>query len=155
MTPQLIAKNRQKIDLILKTVPKGEDSLWVQSHWARYACVFIYGHIEFSVREIVCCFANTRGSPELSRYVAAQLKWFSNAKTVKILDLIRSLDAGWADELLHFITDERRDAINSIVTNRNRIAHTPADNLTLTITQVKHWYVKADEVIDKIAEICG
>lgn len=153
MDTRFLDRHRKKINFLLKNVPKEETgSLEVQSHWARYTCIVIYGYIEDSIREILKSYSGERCPRELLNFISNQLAGFQSANVENILRLAASFDKSWESALIHNIDDERRAAVNSIVGNRHRIAH--GLDVSVTIHQLAEWYPKVNEVIDSLVTLC-
>lgn len=153
MDTRILDRHRKKIDYLLKNVPRDDSgSLEVQSHWARYTCIVIYGYIEDSVRETLKGYSEERCAREVMNFVSTQLAGFQSANTDNIVRLVASFDKSWDAALNAFIDDERRAAINSVVGNRHRIAH--GLDVSVTIHQLSEWYPKVNEVIDNLVLLC-
>ncbi len=93
------------------------------SSLARFACVLTSGYLEESVRTLVGGWCGDKALPHVHAYVGRQLDWFSNPKLGKLLELLSHFSATWRDEFEAVLTDEEKDAINSVVSNRHQIAH--------------------------------
>lgn len=150
---RFLDRHRKKVNYLLKNVPKDDSgSLEIQSHWARYTCIVMYGYIEDSIREILKSYADDRCPRELMNYISSQLGGFQSANVDNILRLLASFDKGWESAMNEFIDEERRAAINSVVGNRHRIAH--GLDVSVTVHQLSQWYPKISEVIDTLTVIC-
>ena len=95
----------------------------LRSSLARYACVLTSGYIEESVRIIVGAWCRNKSHPHIHTYVGRQLDWFLNPKLNKILEILSHFSPAWHCSFADILTDEEKDAINSVVNNRNLIAH--------------------------------
>jgi hypothetical protein len=113
----------------------------------------MYGYIEDCVRELLRGYAGERAQKTISNYVSAQLKFFHSASTDNIGDLFSRFDKHWLDSFSTFLTEERKAAVNSIVSNRHRIAH--GQDVDVTINQLNQWYPKVNEVIDHLRGLCA
>jgi len=146
-----IYQQRSRIDNLFKSLPSHED-LERQAHWARYLCVCISGYLEISIRELLGRYAEQCASKSVSTYVWSQLKFFQNPKMEPTIQLVMSFDSGWGKSLREFVEDERGDAVNSIVSNRNEIAH--GNDVGVTIARLRTWYEKSNEVLDFLMGLC-
>jgi len=125
----------------------------LQSHLAKYLCVLVSGYIETSLRAIYSEYAADKANPAVANYVSSRLRSFRNPNTERILQLARAFDSQWATELEERIEqDELADAINSIVTTRNSIAH--GENVGITYIRIREYYSKAVELVDLIQNQC-
>jgi hypothetical protein len=154
MDKRPLDRRRKRIEYLLNTAPSSmnDETLEARSHWAKYICVVVSGHIESSVREILAGYAIERSSPAIARYVAKQLHWFQNAQVEKITSLAGSFSPEWQSSLSDFIDEERKSAINSIIGNRHAIAH--GEDSSITISDLQTWYKKADDVIEHLVSLC-
>lgn len=146
-----IHQQRERIDNLFKSL-NSHDDLERQAHWARYLCVCISGYLEVSIRELLGRYSEQCASRSVSGYVWTQLKYFKNPKMEPTIQLVTSFDPGWGKSLRDFAEDERGDAVNSIVSNRNEIAH--GVDVGVTIARLHKWYEKSNEVLDFLIGLC-
>jgi RiboL-PSP-HEPN len=71
----------------------------------------------------------------------------------KILELARSFDPEWADELEAVTIGKLKDAIDSIVANRHNIAHGQYTGITLAA--IIDYYASAVKVLELIEGQCN
>ncbi len=122
----------------------------ILSHWARYLCVLSCGFIEVSIKTIIEDYAKKHSSPQLVNYTTAQLIYFYSPNTNKILDLIQKFDLTWKQSLINSLTDEIKDALDSIANNKNSIAHGQSTGITfLTIKNYFDQACKAISILEK------
>lgn len=153
MDLRLIDQKRKGIEFLLDNAPAATgDSFELRSHWARYLCVVVSGYIESAIRQLMTLYSTDKSSPAVARYVSVQIKWFQNAKFEEILALLRSFEPKWESDLLAVVDEEHKAAINSIIGNRHAIAH--GDSSSVTISSLKDWYKKANEVVDVLISLC-
>lgn len=69
----------------------------------------------------------------------------------KILDLLRAMDNEAAEELKEFADGKITASVNSIVSNRNRIAH--GRSTQITMSQIKGYYEDAQEFAKKMRKL--
>src|SRR5436305_8485523 len=113
----------QRLDEVFKQIKLLPAEPEIHSHWAKYLCVLVSGFIETSVSAIFIEYSKKKAVPHLVNYIQGQLLGLQNMKMPKIFALARSFNPIWADELEAILTEEHKDAVNSIVDNRNKIAH--------------------------------
>ena len=143
---------KQRLDATFNRVKGiGRDSE-LQSDFARYLCVLVSGYIEQAVVELVLEHARGKGAPTLQRFVEQKTKRFTNANAARVQDLLGSFDPAWRRELEKFLDGEAKDAIDSIVSLRNTIAH--GGSVGLTYLRINAYYQKAQHVIDQVAKLC-
>jgi len=125
----------------------GIDNDKLKSDLARYICVLASGYLEVSCRDIFGTFAERQASPAVLRFVSQQLKKYSNLNTEKFLQLAES----FVPECRQRIESDRnfeelKDAVDSIVSNRNNIAHGRDTGISLSV--VKRYYEKAKRFLE-------
>lgn len=146
-----VVQYESKLDHLFKTVEIIDD-FEMQAHWAKYLCVLCSGYVEKSVRLLYSDYVHKRSSPQISRFVGSKLGSFQNAKVEKIIDLARTFDDQWANQLESLSQGQIKDAVNSIVSNRHNIAH--GQDTQITVARVKQWYVESRKLIGFIEGHC-
>lgn len=81
------------------------------------------------------------------------MRGFQNPNMQRIGELLRSFDRDWGDQIEVSATDEMKQAVNSIVDNRNRIAH--GENVGISFAPLRRYYQNAVDVIELIEHICN
>lgn len=71
----------------------------------------------------------------------------------KILELVGSFNPEWEAELRAAVEGQLKDAVDSIVANRHRIAH--GESVGLTFVRIKEYYRNALEVLEVIDQQCN
>ena len=146
-----VNQHKDRLDDLFSKVAEISDSE-LQAHWSRYLCILLSGFIETSIRSILSEYAENRASPVVSNYVQRELRRFQNPSMQRILDLLGSFSQEWAVQLSAQTTDEKKDAINNIIGNRNRIAH--GENVGISFVPLRGYYRNAVSVLELIEEQC-
>lgn len=68
----------------------------------------------------------------------------------RLLQLVGRFDLNWRKELEEFIAGERKAALDSIVANRNQIAHGQSGDLTYA--RVQTYYANICEIVEFLRE---
>lgn len=140
----------QRIGEFSSRVAACHDDL-VCAHAAQYICVMTSGALEAACVSILSRFADSAGNKRASRNIKTNLQSFQNPKPEKIVRLLESFDAEWVQELERYWAGSRKDAVGSIVANKNRISH--GKPTTVTLGQVAPWVKGAFEFCNKLEEI--
>ncbi|MGH7204873.1 MAG: HEPN domain-containing protein [Nitrospiraceae bacterium] len=148
-----VVQGRHRLDNLFKQIAVFSQDLELQAHWARYLCVLVSGFMEFSVRAIYTDYVGQRATPDVVNYVERKLSEFQNPKMDKILDLVQSFNSEWGEELKRNTEGELKDAVDSIVANKNRIAH--GEDVGITYSRINHYYKNALRVVDLIEDQCN
>ena len=85
-----------------------------------------------------------------SNYVAIQLERFRNPKMEYISQLIGAFDQNWEPTFRQLVLGAPADSVDSIVNNRNRIAH--GENVGISYVTIKDYFRDALTVIELIDE---
>lgn len=145
MTTLGVHRQQQAIDSLLAAaseLPPGDPA---QAYITQFACVRISGFIERAVVEIYYNYANAR-QPVFGRFASRRLDRQSNPNAENLCQLAGDFVSEWEAGLREFLEiNGRRDAINSVVTNRHRIAHGETANFGLS--QLREWYEKVLEYV--------
>jgi len=115
------------------------------------ACVRCVGVTEETIREIIRAHCAARGCNESANYIGRQLQNFYNPKVDKISALLELFSDNWAQSFRAKVTDEMKDALGSLVAQKNRIAH--GDPTDISIARIRPWIMRARDVCEAVREI--
>jgi len=149
-----LTRQLQKLRALAKKA--GDSSLSdleLQAHWAKYLCVLVAGFLENSLVEIFSEFVSAASSPAVARFATSRLENIQNPKAQRFVEVSGAFDESWGPELEAFLADNgRKDAIDSIMSNRHLIAHGSSSGITLA--RVNQYLDKCVEVVDFIETQC-
>jgi hypothetical protein len=117
----------------------------LQAHWAKYLCVLCSGYLETSVRTILKNHVRATAAPHVADFVDGKLDEFQNPKMQKILELCGTFKGQWRESLGMQVEGRLKDAVDSIVANKNNIAH--GRDVGLTYVAVREYFQCAKKVI--------
>ncbi|MDD3945244.1 MAG: HEPN domain-containing protein [Bacteroidales bacterium] len=142
---------KKQHDRIIKLITRANNSFApddeMLSEIAKYGCVLCSGFLENSISLIFSEFvkSNIQNQPIIN-YTNKCLKQIQNPKKGIFIELIKTFNFDWSNELEEFINQEERGAsINYIITERHRIAH--GDNSEITVHRLMNHFSKAIEVV--------
>ncbi len=147
-----VTRARQRLDHLFDLIDTLRDEPEIQSHWARYLCVLVSGFLERSIRMIYGSYARSSAAPNVANFVEVELKHFQNPTMGKILELARAFSPDWGGELEGATEGKLKDAVDSIVANKNNIAH--GESVGITFTRIKDYYERAVQVLELIDVQC-
>lgn len=124
----------------------------VQADLARYLCIRVCGFIDLAVSHLFEAYVIRHAPPKLMRFVTSSLGRQQNLKANRLLEITANFDLQWEKDLAEFLTDERTDALNSLVENRNQIAH--GRSTGITHIRVRRYYTPVIEVIEFLESRC-
>lgn len=120
-------------------------------HWGRYLCVLTAGFLENALVELYSDYVKNAANSQVASFATKRLENISNPKSGKFVETARSFSKRWADDLEMFLNQDsqrRRNAINSIMSNRHQIAH--GKNGRISVVRVRDYLLGCVEVIEFI-----
>ena len=155
MSDKAILSYKRQLDDLFEKISTLDSDLEMQSHWARYLCIRVSGFLEFAVSTMYKNYAKDKAAPFVVNYVNKQLSGFQNPNMEKILNITRAFSADWAKEIELELDNnsEIKDSIDSIVKNRNKIAH--GENVGITYSRIKSYYENALKLVKLLEEQCN
>jgi hypothetical protein len=129
-------------------------ALEMHAHWAKYICVLSAGYIENIVRDVYGNYVKSHSySAAVIRYAKNQIDWVQNPNSEKLIAIARSFDDKWGRDLESYLAQEyRKDAVNSIISNRNLIAH--GRDSDITVARISQYLDKVKEVAEFMEMQC-
>lgn len=149
-----IVSHQTKIDNLfnkISTIPDPAD----QSEWSKYLCILVSGYIEESLRILLEEYAQKNASPNIQNFVSKEIRNITNCKTNKILDILCKFNSSWKDSFNNEITSdsEIKDAVDSIIANRHKIAHGKSAGITyVTVSKYYTNVKKAVKILNNIIQ---
>jgi hypothetical protein len=147
-----VRRQKQRLDAIFKRVAGVGKDLELQSDFARYLCILVSGYLEKAASELVLEHARKTGSPSLQRFVDQRTRKFTNAKAQKLFNLMGDFDADWRNSLEAFVVDDLKDAVDSVVALRNKIAH--GESVGVTYQTIVKYYARIQKVVEHMTDLC-
>lgn len=154
MRNQELSRQIQKLNaLIAQTQQASSGDIEIQSHWAKYICVLSAGFLENALPELYTEYAQKSASSAVTSYVRTSISKIQNPKTARFIETAGAFKKEWEEELRAFADDEgRKDAVDSIMSNRHRIAHGKSSDLSMA--RIEDYLQKSIELIEFIEEQC-
>ena len=109
------------------------------------------GYLESTCREVVLGYASRRADENVCELCQPYTRSVLESKMDKILELLHGVDQDATDELRIFADGRIEASVNSIVSNRHRIAHGRSSQITMV--QVKGYYEDARQLAKKMKEL--
>jgi hypothetical protein len=138
---------RTRLDYLFAHVPT-EENLELRAHWARYLCVLVSGLLEVGFAALCADHAKRTASPRVSNFAEWHLERFQNPKMELVLTVFGRFDREWERQLRTATEGRIKDAVDSIVDVRHKIAH--GENVGITYIAIKNYYVAAVECLELI-----
>lgn len=140
--------------LFQRTRAASGDDIELMSHWARYLCVLCAGYLENALAAVYSDFCRRKSSDPVANFAVSTLEKIANPKTHRFLEVAGRFKPAWRDELTSFVDEDgRRDAIDSIMSNRHLIAH--GGRSDITIARMSDYFAKSIRVVEFIERQCS
>lgn len=152
---------KRRIDNFLKNPPStkidGPDSIELDAHWAKYACVLVSGYLEKSVKELLLNYAVLKSEQKVSFYIEKSWPNSMNMNSRNIIQIVGKFDAGWEIEIQDWLgtgDQSNKSIIDGIITTRNNIAHgSEANTNGVTINSVTSQFETAKGLVAKLESL--
>lgn len=148
-----VVRYRDRLDNLFKQISNFSGDIELQAHWARYLCILVSGFLEISVKATFGDYAKTKAAPYVANYVESRLSGIQNPNMGRIIQLTKSFSDQWAEQLELSTEGKLKYAIDSIIANRNSIAH--GGTVGITYARIQDYYQSAIKVIELIDEQCN
>ncbi len=144
----------ERADAVSESVKNGKFKyeFEIQADFAKYLCIRVCGLVDVSVNFILTSYVTAHAPRELSRFAFKTLGRQQNLKSGRLVELVGQFHESWAQELQRFLTGPRIDALNSLVDNRNSIAH--GVSVDITHERVRQYYLPVVELIEFLETQC-
>ena len=158
-----MAKNdgvAERFDSIAKLIADARN--WAEhddrlgAHLGSYICVLLLGTIEYSVEELVSERATSIGDGEVANYVTKVLgERFRNPDWGSINGLLGEFSAGYKESWTNRFpaNEEVFEALSSIVTIKNQLAHQGTSALQVTLRDVQSYFERVSLAVDEFERI--
>lgn len=150
-TPEVRSQADKLLMLINGSISDTSLSIELQGHLGKYVCVLASGFLENALADIFSEYVRTRAQPHVARFASNSLRKIQNPKASKFIDVVKGFNEEWADDLNRYLEEDnekRKNAIDSIMSNRHLIAHGQSSSITLG--RVKGFLSSSIEVIEFI-----
>lgn len=153
MTLLVVQQQRDRLDAVFELVERLQKtdlpvdlSTALTAHLTQYLCVRVTGFIERAARQIYSEHARLRSGPTVASFVSKRLERRYNFNAERLCQLAGEFDPSWGEDLRSFLGEDRKLAIESIMTNRHRIAH--GESVSLGFVQLREWYKQVLQVVE-------
>ncbi len=125
----------------------------MQSDFAKYLCILVSGYVETAVTELLLEHSRRNAAPTVQRYVEAHTRRLTNLNSERLQQLLGSFDPDWRQSLSQLLVDEKKDALDSVVSLRNKIAH--GESVGLTYQRIIGYFKHIKPVVEKVEDLCA
>lgn len=123
----------------------------VQAHFAKYLCVRVSGLFENYMKSQIGDYVDASSAQPTAKFVKNKLKTFTNIDYDKLDKFLSSFDENWCHIFRSSLSDSMKSSLNSVISNRNNIAHGNPDSITFGSMKTHYSNMKLIiEILDKI-----
>lgn len=133
------------LDSLFISIEKIEDEE-IKGHFAKYLCVKTSGLFENYLKSQIGDYVDACSSKPTANFVNGRLKNFTNIDNKKLTEFLKSFHEEWFEEYNNKMSDKLKSTLNSIISNRNNIAHGNSDSITFG--NIKTYYNDLKEIIE-------
>jgi hypothetical protein len=145
-----LEQQEKKIDSLFELVGQVADDE-TKAVLSKFLCVRTSGFIESSLKNLLNEYIQGTSPKNIQQFVYKKIKTITNLKFEKLSETLALFSEKWKEDFVDMISDEQKASLNSIVSNRNNIAHGEIDSISFEI--MKEYYKHARAVVDALKEI--
>jgi hypothetical protein len=146
-----VHRQRTRLDAKFKRISSVVFDAELQSDYAKYLCVLTTGFLECALYELLVAYSKDKSAPASAKFIESQLNRWANPGAEKITSLLGSFDVAWRSKIEIYLVDEKKDAVNSLVALRHKIAH--GESVGTSYSQVKGYFDVVSKLVDEIASV--
>ena len=143
--------DRLRVQLVFKALERLPEDEEIRGHWTRYLCILTAGLLETGLREIMMEYVRRNSDQRIQKRFSSRQQLPLNPKKSVIISTLYGFDKKWGEEIEKYITDEKGDKIDSVMNNRNRIAH--GQDVSVTSKALDSQYREVVEVVKFINDL--
>lgn len=142
-----VAAMKARLDATFLRVSRlPDDDLEVRSDFARYLCILVSGFIENAMTVLATAYCRERSQVPVGNYAGNQLRRLQNLNSKRLEQVVGTFERSWRDELNGFLEGPRKEALDSVLSLRNQIAH--GGSVGLTYVRIQEYYSHIKEIVD-------
>lgn len=130
-------------DLYLLTSKIEDDE--TQAHMSKFLCVQSSGYLENVVKSLIESYLDKSCPQSVSRFVQKKVSNLTNLEFEKLCSFLDSFDSNWKLNFANQISDEQKAALNSIISQRNAIAH--GNPSSITFNSINNYFKDLEDII--------
>jgi hypothetical protein len=148
-----VEQNLQRINAIVVLMDKAlqDADIKLQTVFSSHLTTLASGHVEISVRAILGEYARIRSNEQLRKFVQRTVLWENSLNIEKIEKILDRFDSDWVKKLAAKISLEEKEAVNSLKTLRDDIAHGKHNGTGYIV--VKRYFSESVQFINKLEKI--
>lgn len=145
-----IENQERKLDDLLKNIETVTDDE-LKAHLSKYFCVRISGYLENVLKILVANYSEGSSPRAVSNYLQNHLKSVTNLSEDKMQKVLNKFSEDWSTNFSERVTEQQIQSLNSIISNRNSIAHGQQDNISYKV--IGQYYLDLKEIVKHLRDI--
>lgn len=154
--PYVVSRCIEVDNVIAAAVNWSSNDDKLAAHLAAYISVLVVGVFEDCIENLVAARASKANDTELERYVIRIVaKHFKNPDYQKIVDMLGDFSMTYKQTFKSKIAADGHEAValQSLVDNKNSLAHVGTSKLNMTLTDVTIYYQQAVPILQTLEQI--
>ena len=150
-----VTQKLNELQWLIERTSQATEDISLQKHWGRYLCVMAGGFLEYGLKTIYSDFAASASSPHVANFVSQRLARVANPNAQRFVGVARSFNQSWGEQLEEYLGNgpgSRKDALDSIMSNRNQIAH--GGDVGISVHRVRELLARSIPVLEFIEDQC-
>lgn len=127
-----LESQERKLDNLFLQINQVQDDE-IKAHMSKYFCVLISGYLENVLKFLVANYSEGSSPQAISAYVQNTMRSATNLSGEKLSKLLKRFDDDWEGDFLNIVSEQQLESLNSIISNRNSIAHGQQDNISYSL----------------------
>lgn len=119
-----------------------------KSHLSKYLCILTSGYIERSIIILTEEYVKKHSAPKITNFVSETIKRTTNINSDKLVSHFSKFDSTLREKMIEKMSDQERSAIDSVLANRNQIAH--GQNVGISFVSIRQYFLEAKSTVRKI-----
>lgn len=135
---------QRKIENILDITKNSTDDE-IKAYLSKLLCVMVSGYLEVNLKELILEYVSNKSAPLIQAYIESSIKNLTNLKANRIIENLNKFNTDWGKDFENKITDEQKDAIDTLIANRNLISH--GNDVGISYIKINEYFQKSKEIV--------
>jgi hypothetical protein len=144
-----IENQERKLDKLLLDISAIQDDE-IKAHLSKYFCVRISGYLENVLKILVANYSEGSSQKPVTNYLQNDLKNVTNLSEEKMQKILQKFSEDWYINFNSKVTEQQLQSLNSIISNRNSIAHGQQDNISYKV--IGQYYTDLKEIVKALKD---
>jgi hypothetical protein len=147
-----IELQEQKLDRLFQEVSNLQEEE-IKAHLAKYLCINASGYLENVIKELISEYHKKTCKQETERFVNSKVRRLTNIDDKTLTDFLNIFNEQWTIKYAGTISDEQRSSLDSIIAQRNLIAHGNASISNISFNNMQNYYIHLKEIVSFLKTI--